>query len=121
MRFAVVAFAAVVFAAPTSPAARVVSGLHGIVARGPIPPVCRVDDPCDEPAANVTLTFVRACVVAARVETGDAGGYRIRLAPGTYAVRVRPVSKIGSVSPMRVRVIAGRMRRVDFAIDTGIR
>lgn len=105
----------------SSSAARVTSGLHGTVTRGPIMPACNVGTPCDEPAAGVTLTFVHAGAVAGRVRTGDAGGYRILLSPGLYTVRVRPVSKLGRVDPTRVRVLAGRVRHVDFAIDTGIR
>jgi hypothetical protein len=80
------------------------SGLHGLVTRGPIRPVCMVDQPCDEPAANVQLVFLRNGVVVSRARTSATGRYRIALSPGRYAVRLR-----------------GRNTRVDFSIDTGIR
>ena len=97
------------------------SGLRGTVMRGPTSPVCRADDPCDEPAANVTLLFSRNGEIVARATTTDAGRYRIALAPAAYAVRVRGVSKVARIDPARVRVFAGVVRRVDFDIDTGIR
>jgi hypothetical protein len=37
----------------------VAAGLFGSVDRGPAMPVCGVDIPCDEPAANVALVFTR--------------------------------------------------------------
>jgi len=92
--------------------------------RGPIAPVCVAGQPCSEPAKNVTLVFVRNGRVARRTKTNDQGRYRAALAPGVYAVRLttgqRP--RIGrGLEPARARVAAGRFRRVDFSIDTGIR
>ena len=90
--------------------------------RGPTTPVCGAEASCDEPAANVTLVFSQRGVEAARTTTSDAGRYRIVLRPGTYAVRARAKTALGrAVEPARVSVVAGRMRTVDFSIDTGIR
>ena len=98
------------------------SGLHGLVTRGPIMPVCRVDQPCDEPAANVQLLFVRNGVVVSRVRTNATGRYRLALSPGRYAVRLPGKPGIGRiVKPQTARVLRGRYTRVDFSIDTGIR
>lgn len=101
----------------------VLSGLTGIVTRGPVTPVCRVDQPCDAPAA-VTLVFTRLTdgrTFAARSRAAD-GRYRIALAPGRYRVRTRQASPFERVpSPSSVTVPRGRYARVDFAIDTGIR
>ena len=101
------------------------SGLRGIVMRGPIAPVCAVDQPCDAPAKDVTLVFSRGEVVR-RTTTNENGRYRVALAPGLYSVRLgkaqRQVQRIGrGLQPTRVRVLADRFRRVDFTIDTGIR
>ena len=98
------------------------SGLRGIVMRGPVLPVCVVEKPCDEPAANVRLVFLRNGKAVARVRTGSDGRYRVTLAPGVYRVSApgRPV--IGSgIEPRSARVPRGRFARVDFSIDTGIR
>ena len=98
------------------------SGLSGVVVRGPIAPVCVAEQPCTEPARNVTLLFSRNSRVVGRAVTDTAGRYRVRLPAGVYAVR-RPGSMgIGrGIEPNRARVYAGRFRRVDFSIDTGIR
>jgi hypothetical protein len=99
-----------------------VSGLRGLVTRGPIMPVCMVDQPCDEPAANVRLVFLRNGVVVSRARTGATGWYRVALAPGRYAVRLPGKPVLGRiVKPQTVRVLRGRYSRVDFSIDTGIR
>jgi hypothetical protein len=98
-----------------------VSGLHGIVTRGPTTPVCRVGKPCSEPAVGAVLVFSHAGTVAARARTGAGGRYTVRLQPGFYAVRVSPLQKIGGLTPLRVRVRSGVNGRVDFQIDTGIR
>jgi hypothetical protein len=98
------------------------SGLHGLVTRGPITPVCMMDQPCDEPAANVQLLFLRNGAVVSRVRTTATGKYRLALAPGRYAVKLPGKPGIGrNLKPQAVRVLRGRNVRVDFSIDTGIR
>ena len=96
------------------------SGLRGVVMRGPITPVCIVDEPCEEPAAGIVLRFSRLGVVVARVTTGPAGGYRVKLRPGTYAVATLRRGIGSGLTPRVVRVPAGRFARVDFHLDTGI-
>jgi hypothetical protein len=102
--------------------AALVSGLHGVVMRGPTQPVCQIGKPCSEPAVGVVLVFSRDGRVAARARTGAGGRYAVRLAPGFYAVRLTTAPKIGSgLTPRQVRVRSGRDARVDFDVDTGIR
>ena len=97
--------------------------LTGTVMRGPITPVCVAEQPCSEPAANVTLLFLRNSAVIGRTTTNADGHYRLRLRAGSYAVRRAAVT--GSIdrrlAPNRARVYGGRSHRVDFSIDTGIR
>jgi hypothetical protein len=98
------------------------SGLRGLVTRGPIAPVCTAEQPCSEPAKNVTLVFFRNGQVVRRAKTNDQGRYRVTLAPGVYAVRLTRKPSIGrGLEPLRARVMRARFRRVDFSIDTGIR
>jgi hypothetical protein len=96
--------------------------LTGVVTRGPIVPVCAVEQPCEEPAKNVTLLFSHDGAVVARVVTDGQGRYRRRLPAGSYAVR-RPAAATfdRKLEPNRVKVFPGRVRNVDFSIDTGIR
>ena len=98
------------------------SGLRGLVTRGPISPVCTAELPCDAPAKNVTLVFARNGRVVRRTTMDEQGRYRVRLAPGLYAVRLQVKQRIGrGLEPERARVTANRFRRLDFSIDTGIR
>ena len=100
-------------------AATTTCGLKGLVQRGPITPVCQEGVSCEAPAKRVTLTFVRNGV-ARSVTTGADGRYVIRLAPGTWAVKIA-TGKIGSYGPKTVLVRAGVIRTQNFTIDTGIR
>jgi hypothetical protein len=95
------------------------SGLQGRVMRGPTMPVCRVNEPCEEPAPGVKLFFSRSGKVLARTTTDKQGRYRIGISPGAYAVRTNAFSKV--TQPRRVKVPRGRYARVVFHIDTGIR
>ena len=98
----------------------VTSGLRGVVMRGPIKPVCDINDPCEEPAAGIVLRFTRNGVVVARVRTGSAGGYRVKLRPGRYGVTT-PTRRPGrGLTPAVVRVPKGRVARVDLHLDTGL-
>jgi hypothetical protein len=109
-------------AAGSAGASTTSSGLWGEVRRGPVTPVCVAEQPCYVPAKGVTLLFVRSGVVVRRVTTNDVGRYRVRLAAGTYSVRLPEKPAIGrDLEPVRARVRAGRFVRIDFSIDTGIR
>jgi hypothetical protein len=93
------------------------SGLYGEVTRGPIVPVCVAEQPCTAPASGAAVVFSRpGRPRAARIVVHADGSYRVRLAPGLYAVRSGR-----SIEPAAVRVLPNRMRHVDFSIDTGIR
>jgi hypothetical protein len=81
------------------------------------------EQPCDEPAPHVTLVFTRSSAVVARTLTNAAGRYRLRLPAGVYSVH-RAVAAAGidrKLAPNHARVYTGRITRVDFSIDTGIR
>jgi hypothetical protein len=94
------------------------SGFKGHVTIGPLTPVCQAGTPCDGSAPHVTLSFIRNGIVAKRVVTSDAGGYRIVLRSGAYTVRA---SRGMSIRPVHVWAHRGLVARLDFAIDTGIR
>lgn len=124
MRVVAVILAALAFGSTVAGAAapsRLTSGLRGVVMRGPTEPICRDGDPCEEPAPGVVLRFSKNGRLVARVVTGPAGGYRVKLRPGRYAVTTIPSRRVGTqLTPRFVRVPSGRVARVDFHIDTGI-
>jgi hypothetical protein len=96
--------------------------LSGLVMRGPVTPVCVAEQPCDEPAANVTLVFTRNGATAGRAATDRFGHYKVRLPAGWYAIRrAFAGSPDRRLRPNRTRVYAGRVTLVDLSIDTGIR
>jgi hypothetical protein len=109
---------AVTFALAGAAAGQTVrSGLYGTVMRGPITPVCVAEQPCSEPAAGAQLVFWRNGTAVARTTVATDGSYRLHLAAGLYTVRASQKR----LEPVTARVIAGRMLRLDFSIDTGIR
>jgi hypothetical protein len=97
------------------------TGLRGKVMRGPTQPVCRVNEPCEEPARGVRLVFSRSGKVVARATTNQKGWYRVTLRPGRYAVSTQNPRVSKNLSPRSATVPTASVRRVDFDIDTGIR
>jgi hypothetical protein len=99
------------------------TGLTGTVVRGPVTPVCRVGEPCEAPATNVELFFARqGAARLVRATTDAAGRYRVALPAGVYTVTTGTRAAIGGrIDPAHVHVRAGRVDRIDFSIDTGIR
>jgi hypothetical protein len=98
--------------------ATLLSGLYGVVTRGPTTPVCRVDVPCTKPYGHSTLVFTRLGVT--RRVTSDAGGkYRISLVPGRWSLRVQDAHF--GWRPTTVTVPSARFAKLNVFVDTGIR
>lgn len=96
------------------------SGLHGTVMRGPTMPICRANDPCEQPARGLVLRFIRDGVVQAEAKTTRTGAYSVKLRPGRYTVKT-PGRRVGvGLTPRTVHVPQGRVARVDFHLDTGL-
>jgi len=119
MRILGLALTALALAAPAVSATGD-SGLRGVVMRGPTSPVCRADEPCEAPAANVVLVFKQAGRVVARTTTGPKGGYRVGLKPGKYAVTTAKRTIGAGLTPRMVTVPRKRFARVDLHLDTGM-
>jgi hypothetical protein len=115
---AVAATAGLASAGPSRPAN---SGFHGVVYRGPTSPVCRSSDPCEAPAAGVTLRFARSGRLTRSVTTAPDGRYRILLPAAIYQVTTTARSPGKVPSPHKVKVRTAHVDRLDFHIDTGIR
>ena len=97
-----------------------VSGLRGVVMQGPTRPVCRADDPCEEPARGILLQFRRDGRVVAAAKTTKEGRYSVRLRPGSYVVKAAHRRVGAGLTPRVVRVPRGRIAHVDLHLDTGI-
>ena len=92
--------------------------LRGTVTRGPVTPVCSDAQACYVHAAGAKLVFLRKGRPVARTTTHADGSYRIRLARGRYAIRVRAWQRW---TPTHVLIGSKRVTRLDVSIDTGIR
>jgi hypothetical protein len=99
-------------------ATAVSTGLYGHVTRGPTSPVCTAEQPCTEPAAGVTVRFLRGAQLVATSRVKADGSYSVALPVGLYGVAS---TARGRISPSSVRVRAGARSHRDFSIDTGIR
>jgi hypothetical protein len=100
-----------------------ITGLTGVVTRGPITPVCRIDVPCDAPF-SAGFTVQRAGRRVADFRSDASGQFTVFLAPGSYTVV--PDSDSGIISPTSqtksVTVAdTGMLTVVRLMFDTGIR
>jgi len=99
------------------------TGLTGVVVRGPITPVCRVDVPCDAPFA-AGFIVQRAGRQVAQFQSDSMGQFTVFLAPGAYTVV--PNADAPLISPMsQSRSVTvgdtGLPTVVRLTFDTGIR
>jgi hypothetical protein len=99
--------------------ATLLSGLYGVVTRGPTKPVCAVSMPCSAPYAKATLVFTRSGMTTRKVITDANGKYRIALPPGRWSLRVQG-AQFGW-TPRTTTVLRGRYAHMNVDVDTGIR
>ena len=85
---------------------------------GPI----RADAPGSQPLANATFVVENEKGEVASFTTDDQGSFRIPLPPGHYKVSIKGRrSSIGRFGPFEADVVSGKMTRVQWECDTGIR
>jgi hypothetical protein len=107
----------------TSVAPSPATGLTGVVMRGPVTPVCRVDVPCDAPFSG-SFAVQRAGQRIAEFQSDASGRFTVFLAPGPYTVT--PNADAPIISPTRqVKTVTvldnGTLTVVQLMFDTGIR
>src|SRR5262245_56131665 len=99
-----------------------ITGLTGVVSRGPVTPVCRADIVCDAPfSAGFSVTQAARHVADFR---SDANGrFTVSLPPGTY--RITPHADAPLMAPeiqaKTVEVAQAGLTYVTLQFDTGIR
>jgi hypothetical protein len=99
------------------------TGLTGVVMRGPVTPVCRVDVPCDAPF-SATFTVEQDGRRIAQFQSDAAGQFTVYLKPGAYAVIPAADAPIIGASLQRKSVTVadnGMLTVVRLIFDTGIR
>jgi hypothetical protein len=120
---ALIAAAAVVAACASAPSPSTTTGLTGVVMRGPVTPVCRVDVPCDAPF-SATFTVEQDGRRVAQFQSDAAGQFTIYLKPGAYTVVPAADAPIIGASFQRKSVTVadnGMLTVVRLTFDTGIR
>jgi len=96
------------------------SGIRGLVLVGPTCPVEHAGSPCPDRPLATELQIVRGTVVVGTVRSGEDGGFRVALDPGSYTIRSgRPGPP--SLRPVEVTVRPDAFTSVTLTFDSGIR
>jgi hypothetical protein len=99
------------------------TGIEGVITIAPIHPgPAREGILNSRPLANTTFVVEKEKGVTASFTTNDQGRFRVSLAPGHYTVFMKWKNLgIGHYGPFDVDVVAGRMTKVQWECDTGMR
>ena len=99
------------------------SGIEGIITISPSQPgPTRIDAPGSKPLANTAFVVKNETNEVTSFTTDDQGQFRIPLAPGHYSVSIKGrKSTIGHFGPFEVDVVSGKMTKVQWGCDSGIR
>ena len=99
------------------------SGIEGIITISPSQPgPSRSDAPDFKPLSNTAFVVKDLKTEVTSFTTDDQGQFRIPLAPGHYIVSVKGRKLgIGHFGPFEVDVVSGKMTKVQWKCDSGIR
>jgi len=99
------------------------TGFEGVITISPAQPgPIRADTPGSQPLANTAFVVENEKGEVASFTTDDQGRFRTSLPPGHYKVSMkgkRPA--IGRFGPFEVDVVTGKMTKVQWECDSGIR
>jgi hypothetical protein len=99
------------------------TGVEGVISIGPIHggPV-RPGVPSSRPLANIEFVVENENGTVTSFKTDDQGRFRISLAAGHYTVSMKKrKGGIGHYGPFEVDVAAGKVTKVGWQCDTGMR
>jgi hypothetical protein len=99
------------------------SGIEGIITISPSQPgPSRSDGPDSKPLSNTPFVVNDPKGQVTSFTTDDQGQFRIPLAPGHYTVSMQGRKlTIGHFGPFEVDVESGKMTKVQWKCDSGIR
>jgi len=99
------------------------TGFEGVITISPAQPgPIRADTPGSQPLANTAFVVENEKGEVASFTTDDQGRFRTSLAPGHYRVSIKGrKSGIGRYGPFEVDVVPGKMTKVQWECDSGIR
>jgi hypothetical protein len=99
------------------------SGVEGVITISPTRPgPLRRDDPVSKPLSDIVFVVQDGAKRVATFTTDGEGRFRLLLKPGHYTVlREGPKSAAGSFGPFEIDVVAGKITKVEWQCDSGMR
>jgi hypothetical protein len=99
------------------------SGIEGVITISPARPgPVRVDAPGSVPLASATFVVENKNGEVTSFTTDGQGRFRVSLSPGHYKVSLQGrKTGIGRFGPFEVDVASGKISRVQWECDSGIR
>jgi hypothetical protein len=99
------------------------TGIEGVIMISPAQPgPIRADSPGSIPLANAAFVVENEKSEVASFTTDDQGRFRISVPPGHYKVSIKGKRPgIGHYGPFEVDVAPGKMTKVEWECDSGIR
>jgi Prealbumin-like fold domain len=99
------------------------SGIEGAITISPANPgPIRADAPGSVPLANATFVVEKNNGEVTSFITDDQGRFRVSLPPGHYKISLKGrKSSIGRFGPFEADVVPGKMTKVQWECDSGIR
>jgi hypothetical protein len=99
------------------------TGLQGVVLRGPIQPVCRENEPCDDEPFAASFSVEQGGRVVSSFNSDAKGKFLVYLKPGLYTITPGNDAPIlfPEAQVKEVEVLAGELTSVTLSFDTGIR
>ena len=110
--------------AQTSPSPRTTgaSGIEGLIEVGPTHPgPVRPGIASTSPLSNSSFIVSNQAGTVTEFTTDDQGRFKILVQPGHYIVAEKEQQKVGRCGPFVVDVVEGRVTKVEWQCDTGMR
>jgi hypothetical protein len=99
------------------------TGIEGVILISPSQPgPARVDVASAQPLAKTAFVVENQNGEVTSFTTDDQGRFRTLLAPGNYKVSLKARTRgVGRYGPFEVDVVAGKMTKVQWKCDSGLR
>lgn len=99
------------------------TGVEGVIKVSPSQPgPTKTDAPSSVPLQNVTFLVEGESGATTSFTTDDAGRFRVSLPPGHYKIsRKGERSALGHFGPFDVDIVTGKMTKVEWECDSGLR